>query len=228
MSRSTSAGFDRMITVFSPEGRLYQIEYAFKPIVNSNVTAVAVKGLDSAVIACQKKVQDKLLDPSMVTNMSNFNDRVGGCFIGLKADFLSLATRCKYEAQVYEHDYGVQMPCDILSNRIGSLNQVHTQVAGQRPLGCCIIMIGIDDECGAMLYKVDPSGLSVPFRAISVGAKQSEANALLERKLKKHPPLTKKEVVELALTVLLQAIGADLRSTDLEVAEVSFQDPLFK
>ncbi|KAF1745405.1 hypothetical protein MXB_4578 [Myxobolus squamalis] len=137
MSRSTSADFDRLIAVFSPEGRLYQVEYAFKPIINSNITSVAVRGIDSSVIVCQKKIQDKLLDPKSVTSMSKFNDRVGGCFIGLQADFLSLSLRCKYEAQNYHYDNGIMMPCDLLSNRIGSLNQVHTQVAGQRPLACC-------------------------------------------------------------------------------------------
>ncbi|KAF0991660.1 hypothetical protein HZS_3164 [Henneguya salminicola] len=120
------------------------------------------------------------------------------------------------------------MPCDILCNRIGSLNQVYTQMAGQRPLGCCILMIGVDDEHGAMLYKVDPAGLSVPFRGISVGAKYVEASALLERKIKKKMPATREETLEVALAVLIQTVGADLKATDIEVAEVSFQDPNFR
>ncbi|KAF1745406.1 hypothetical protein MXB_4579 [Myxobolus squamalis] len=89
-------------------------------------------------------------------------------------------------------------------------------------------MIGVDEEHGTMLYKVDPAGLSVPFRAIAVGSKYSEANALLERKIKKKMPTTREETLELALTVLTQSVGSDLRASDIEVAEVSFQDTNFK
>lgn len=86
MSRSSSAGYDRHITIFSPEGRLYQVEYAFKAINSANLNAVAVAGPDVACVVAQKKVPDKLVDASSVVTIYPIAESIGAAVIGIPAD----------------------------------------------------------------------------------------------------------------------------------------------
>ena len=85
--RSRSAGYDRHITIFAPQGRLYQVEYAFKAAKGPGVTAVAIRGKDSVVIVSQKKVPDRLVDPTSVTNLYKVTDYLAVLMTGAPADW---------------------------------------------------------------------------------------------------------------------------------------------
>merc|ERR1712086_756096 len=212
MSKS-GAGYDRHITIFSPEGRLYQVEYAMKAVKHTQLTAVAVRGDDTVVVVCQKKVPDKMMDPSSISSLFHVSENVGAAIIGAVGDF--------------HHKFAYECPVDYLAHRMGDVAQVYTQHAYMRPIGAASIMIGIDEETGPQLWGSDPAGIALGFRATSVGAKETEAKTVLEKRLKSVGELTHDNTIQLAIGTLQTTLGMDLKPSGVEVGIVTKANPRF-
>jgi len=224
---SGSAGYDRQITIFSDQGRLYQVEYAFKAITAANITSVGVKGKDCAVVISQKKVPDKLIDPSSVSYVYKLSPSVGCVMTGSIADARASVTRARGEASEFRYKYGYEMPCDILAKRLANINQVYTQRAYMRPLGVANTLISVDSELGPQLYKCDPAGYYVGYKATATGPKMQEALNFLERKLKDkdHAEGSWQDVVELGITALSTVLSVDFKKGEVEIGIVGGPKP---
>eukprot|EP00823_Brevimastigomonas_motovehiculus_P002923 TRINITY_DN173_c0_g1_i1.p1 TRINITY_DN173_c0_g1~~TRINITY_DN173_c0_g1_i1.p1 ORF type:complete len:247 (-),score=63.92 TRINITY_DN173_c0_g1_i1:245-985(-) len=228
MSHGSSAGFDRHITIFSPEGRLYQVEYAFKAVKLATLTSIGVRGDDCCVLVSQKKVPDKLLDPKSVTHLFKITDKVGCCVTGLIADGKAMVHQSRAEAAEFKYKNGFDIPVQHVAQRVADISQLYTQHAFMRAYGVVPMFIGIDEEKGPQLYRCDPAGHYLGYKACAAGQKEQEATNFLEKRYKANPNMSFQQAVETAVITLQTVIGSDLKNTDLEVGYVTKKDPKFK
>jgi 20S proteasome subunit alpha 1 len=230
MSKS-GGGHEFQITIFSPEGRLYQVEYAFKAVKTSGLTSIAVKGKDSAVVVTEKKVTDRLIDPRSVTNIFHITDTIGCVVTGIAPDAKAIISRMRSEAADYKFENGHVVPIDVLVSRWADLAQLYTQHAFMRPYGVETILVSVDDEFGPQIYKADPAGQYCGYKACAAGIKELEAMNQLEKAFKKnekkHLEMDEKETIQTAIATLQNVISSDFKATDIEVGVVSKSRPKF-
>lgn len=219
--------YSKGITIFSSEGRLPQVEYAYKAIKLAEVTAIAAKGENSIVVAVQKKVPDKLIDPSTVTHMFKISEHVGACLVGLQFDVQFISTLLKSYANNFEFKNGYEIPASVLAQNLAERHQIETQYIGYRPTAVSAILFGYDLPSEKLqIYKVDPSGYSICYKAVSVGVKEIEGISALEKKYTTLPTL--KDTEEFVISTLQSVVGVDFEAKEIEVAFLTKENPSFQ
>lgn len=225
---SRQSGYDRHITIFSPEGRLHQVEYAFQAVKKSqNMTSVALRGDDSVVAVTQKKVPDKLMDKDWATHLYNITPAIGCLMTGMSADARALVYRAREIAAKYQDENGYPIPVHFLALKLANIGQVYTQHAYMRPYGVSAMLISMDDEKGPSLYQIDPAGNYFGYKAAAAGTKDQEAINALEKIVKKKIALPESETIQQAIGCLQAVMGMDFKPADIEVGVVSKSRPGF-
>jgi len=224
---SRSAGYDRHITIFSPEGRLHQVEYAFKAVKGASTTSVGLRGDDSVVVVTQRKVPEKLMDKSYTTHLYAITPSIGSVMTGMSADARALAFRAREIASKFKDKNGYEIPVQYLSLKVANIGQVYTQHAYMRPYGVTAMFMSVDEEKGPSLYQVDPAGHFLGYKAAAAGAKDQEATNALEKIVKKKLALTESATIQEAVGCLQSVMGMDFKSGDIEVGVISKARPSF-
>lgn len=221
------SGYDRHITIFSPEGRLHQVEYAFRAVKGANTTSIGLRGDDSVVVVTQRKTPDKLMDGNFVTHLYNITPGIGCVMTGMSADARALPFRAREIAAKFKNKNGYEIPVQYLSLKVANIGQVYTQHAYMRPYGVNAIFVAVDEEKGPALYQVDPAGHFLGYKATAAGAKDQEATNALEKIVKKKMALPESETIQQAIGCLQAVMGMDFKAADIEVGVVSKTRPKF-
>ena len=148
-------GYDQAISIFSPEGRLYQVEYSAKTLATESLTNIGIRGKDCAIVIAQKKVPDKLLKPEHITHIHNVTKEIGLAVCGRVPDCLSVVDDARRLAADFPEDHGFECPPTWLAKRLATRAHVYTQHAGYRPMGCGGIFCSMElEDSGEVVPKV--------------------------------------------------------------------------
>ena len=175
-------GYDRAITMFSPDGRLLQVEYA-KKTVKQGSTAVGIKCKDGVLLVTDKRIIDKLMVPESVEKIFKIDDHIIATAAGIISDARVLIDRSQVKAQQHKVTYDTEIDVLSIVKDICQLKQLCTQSAGLRPFGVSLLITGID-ESGAKLYQTDPTGIFFEYKAIAIGEYESEIEEVLHKEYK--------------------------------------------
>ncbi|KAK9446521.1 nucleophile aminohydrolase [Limtongia smithiae] len=207
-----SRRYDSRTTIFSPEGRLYQVEYALEAISHAG-TSIGVLAADGIVLAAERKVTSKLLEQdTSAEKLYTINDNMVCAVAGLTSDASILVNYARVYAQDYLKLYNEEIPCEQLVRRLCDLKQGYTQHGGLRPFGVSFIYAGYDTRYGFQLYQSNPSGNYGGWKATSVGANNATAQTLLKQDYKEDATLA--EACELAIKVLSKTMDATTLTSD--------------
>jgi len=228
MSRGGASGYDRHITIFSPEGRLFQVEYAFKAIKHTARTCVAVRGDDCVVVVTQHSVPEKFIDGSSVSNLYKISDYIGCAIIGSPGDSRYQAQKARQECHEFKYKFNYDVPVSYLARRMGDIAQIYTQHAYMRPIGAGMVFIGIDEEDGPQLFTSTPEGVAHGWKATSIGEKEADAKNALEKRLKVQESLDEQSTINLAISTLQTTMGMEFKTSDIEVGIVTVANPKYR
>jgi proteasome alpha subunit len=216
--------YDRAITVFSPDGRLFQVEYA-REAVKRGTTTVGLKFKDGVVLIIDKRISSRLIEPSSIDKIFKIDEHVGCATSGLVADARVLVDRARIEAQINKITYAENIQVEVLVKKICDFKQNYTQYGGVRPFGTALLVAGVD-ESGTHLFETDPSGALMAYKAGSIGSGRNVVLNVFEEKYEDNMSLEK--AIALGVEALAKATEGEIKVEAVEIGLVTTTAPFAK
>lgn len=209
-------GYDRAVSMFSPDGRLLQVEYA-KKTVKQGSTAIGLVCSNGIVLIAEKKLPSKLIIPESVEKIFEIDSHIGVTFAGITSDARVLIERAQVKSQNNNITY--DSPVDVLSivKDIADLKQYTTQSGGIRPFGTSLIVAGVDTT-GPKMFMTDPTGIYFQFKAAAIGENDTKVEEILEKEYK--DTLTVEQGLKLGVTALKNASDEPLDAERIEAVVI--------
>ena len=212
-----NAGYDRASTVFSPDGRLFQVEYA-REAVKRGTTSLGVKSKEGIILLVDKKNTNKLIETKSIEKIYQIDEYIGAATSGLVADARALIERARVEAQINRLTYDEAISAEGLAKKICELKQLYTQNGGARPFGVSLIIGGVSKK-GCRLFETDPSGALVEYKAAAIGQGRKEAMKYFEENYT--DDITLEDAINLSLDAIYSANDGDIKDSSIEIAVIN-------
>ncbi len=216
-------GYDRAITVFSPDGRLFQVEYA-REAVKRGATAIGIKTKEGVVILADRRVASKLLEADTIEKVYKIDEHICIATSGLVADARVLVDRARIEAQISRLTYDEPISVKDLARKICDFKQQYTQFGGVRPFGVSLLIAGVDEI--PRLYETDPSGALLEYKATAIGAGRNIVLEYFEKEYDEN--MTLDDGILKAIIAMGKAIESEIVPEGVEIGIVNKEDRKFR
>lgn len=223
MQPHPGAGYDMAITMFSPDGRIFQVEYA-RESVKRGATAIGIKYRGGIVLAADKKTTGRLAVPGSIEKIFQIDDHIGVAASGMIADTRALVERMRVNAQANRTLYNEPVDVRTLAKGTCDFMQLYTQYGGVRPFGTSILAAGMDPVAG--LYEIDPSGALVGYKATAIGEGRRAVMEFFEENYSEG--MNRDESIKLALEALRDVKEGKLTGETIDLAIIDLKEGYMK
>lgn len=218
-----SMGYDRAITVFSPDGRLFQVEYA-REAVKRGTTSMGIRYKDGVVLSVDKRITSKLVEGESIEKIFQIDENIGAATSGLIADARVLVDRARVESQINRITYNEPIDIEILAKKICDFKQLYTQHGGVRPFGTALLIAGVNEV--PRLFETDPSGALIEYKATAIGAGRNTAMEIFEDRYDEN--MGKEDAINLALGVLYEVTEGKISEDTVELVVIEVKTKEFR